>query len=363
MVRPEQPAERAPVRPRVVREGSAVPLLLEDEIAELLRAGRGVQVFVRGRAGLGKTTALAHLAAVFAGEPRLRLCDGREVEDRSTDTGEDTVTVCTSRTREGDGLRFELQPWTDDDVLEYLLAAHPARVAAAFPRWRAGEGHDLLAWPGLCRRVLDVMAHEVDAAGPWSALLRVVRRLLEPMWAEACDHALHSFSVDRYAAYAAASVPALEVPHVFGSSSVRGVLAAHRLLEIAVGQVRVARPEFTWPAPLRRGIEHTLRSDADVAAKLADVAGRVRLRHKAKVFSTLCTLGPGHRPGMALRGDMSRSWLRGINLVGASVRARLMLSVLTDANLQGARFDRCDLPRAELSGCRAEDAQFARLRA
>jgi len=71
------PPARAPVRPRVLRHGYTVPRLLEEEIAELLAAGRRAIVHVYGARGLGKTTALAHLAATLADEAHFYLVDVR----------------------------------------------------------------------------------------------------------------------------------------------------------------------------------------------------------------------------------------------------------------------------------------------
>ena len=142
------------MRPRVHRDGSTVPLLLEEEIRQLLDSGQRAKVHLCGGPGLSKTTALAHLAAVFAGDSRLAL---RDVGEPSK-PGDEIVTVmaCMSAGRD-DGLRFHLLEWTDDDVLEYLLATHPDRIAAAFSAWQVEARHDLHR-PGICRRVLDVLA-------------------------------------------------------------------------------------------------------------------------------------------------------------------------------------------------------------
>ena len=76
MAKPPIQPERAIVRPRVFRKGSSLPRLLEEEIADLLAVGRRQCVHLAGSPGAGKSTALRHLAAAFAGEARLALFDG-----------------------------------------------------------------------------------------------------------------------------------------------------------------------------------------------------------------------------------------------------------------------------------------------
>ena len=66
---------RALVRPRVVSPVSGETLLLEDEILSLLERDESGVVWLVGGPGAGKTTALAHLAAVVPASDRLILHD------------------------------------------------------------------------------------------------------------------------------------------------------------------------------------------------------------------------------------------------------------------------------------------------
>ena len=111
MTAPSIPPARAPVRPRIQREQSTAPRLFEEEIAELLLAERRGDVCLCGGRGLGKTTALAPLAATFADDVRLRLVDGA----LAGTPGAELVTVRACRSRgPGEGLRFDLLPWTGE---------------------------------------------------------------------------------------------------------------------------------------------------------------------------------------------------------------------------------------------------------
>src|SRR5580765_5756644 len=185
--------QRAPVRPRITAAPHAVPRPLEEEVAELLARGTGAVRRLIGPARSGKTTALRHLAAVFAGEPRLRLVDS---DAPATPPDQQAVTIAAVRASAiapGDDTWF-LAPWSDDDCLEYLMHVHHGRVAAAYDVWRApGPGHDLRRWPPLCAAVLDEIAR--GNARTVSAALRAVvhARVAEAVLPAARDHALRTF--------------------------------------------------------------------------------------------------------------------------------------------------------------------------
>lgn len=349
------------MRPRVHRTGSTVPLLLEEEIRQLLDSGQRVEVRLCGARGLGKTTALAHLAAVFAGDSRLAL---RDLLDTSK-PGEELVTVVASR-RDGpeDALRFHLLPWTDDDVLEYLLATHPDRIATAFSAWQVEATHDLHLWPGICRRVLDVLATQ-PIGDPLTALSIVLRQHFGPRHDAAVDHALRTFVVAETPCRRVDAPPAIleGERHVLASAAALGVLAAERVLDVALGQPRRFRARISWRPPLRVAILHKLQGEPELEARLRALAGSRRVRHKAFVMSCLCSRQPGHRPAFAPRGDLAHAWLRGIDLSGMRVRARLEHADLDGADLRQAVLHRCNLAHASLRGARAELLECSHLHA
>ena len=108
---------------------------MEDAVADRLEACERGFVEITGAAGCGKSTALAHLAEVFAADPRLELADGPDAEMilwLASDTADYRLVVCASperaphrRTAE----KWRLKPWTSDDWIEYLLAVHGDRCA------------------------------------------------------------------------------------------------------------------------------------------------------------------------------------------------------------------------------------------
>ena len=66
--------ERAPVRPRVIlpETNDAIPL---EELLSEFQGRRGESLAIVGRAGSGKTVALSHVAAVFAGNHKISFLD------------------------------------------------------------------------------------------------------------------------------------------------------------------------------------------------------------------------------------------------------------------------------------------------
>lgn len=362
MTAAEFPPARALVRPRVRRSGSALPRLLEEEVAELLTLGKRVDVRLVGTRGCGLTTALRHLAAVFAGDPRLWVSESHTAAAPS----EALVRV---RNRHGlaiADLDFELLPWTDDDVLEYLLAAHRETIGPAFTAWRRGPEHDLGRHPGVCRSVLDALAMAPELGEPRTALAKVLREHLGPKHAALADRALRLFvppptrSVPGTADRAAHLV---ELQRAVGSTTAIGQLAAGRLLELASQQDRRLRVELRWSPSLRSGVEHALRTAPDLAAMLRGLADQPRLRHKALVLGSLCIHERGFRPARPLHGNLPHAWLHGIDLSSRYVRARLAHAELDHASLREAHVDRCDLTQASLRRANAERCQWTRLNA
>ena len=353
---------RALVRPRVRRRGSALPRLLEEEIAELLSLGKRVEVRLVGTRGCGLTTALRHLAAVFASDPRLWVSGSHTAAPPS----EALVRVRNRHGRAIADLHFELLPWTDDDVLEYLLAAHRETIGPAFTAWRRGPEHDLGRHPGLCRSVLDALARNPELGEPRTALAKVLRERLGSKHATLADRALRLFVPPpaRAAPGSADRVSYLVGLHqLVGSTTAIAQLAAGRLLELATHQDRRLRVELRWPPALRSGVDHALRTVPGLAATLRGLADQPRLRHRALVLGSLCIHERGFHPARPMHGNLRHAWLHGIDLSGRYVRARLAHAELDHASLREAHFDRCDLTQASLRRANAERCQWSRLHA
>ena len=165
--------QRALVRPRVISPVSGESLLLEEEILSLVERGEQGVVWLTGGPGSGKTTSLAHLAAVLPRSAGVHLLDdgGQTVEP-----GRLTIGCRFPETKPKNGLViYELAPWTDDEVIEYLLAAHRGQCESVMRRCRSPEGKQLPRGnPELWRRILDALAADECLATVRDGLRRIV---------------------------------------------------------------------------------------------------------------------------------------------------------------------------------------------
>jgi uncharacterized protein YjbI with pentapeptide repeats len=161
-------AKLAPVRPRGLplqnlQNGTTV--LLEEELLSFVEAGpRGI-IAILGPVGSGKTTALRHLAATLPSFGDVALQDeppsGEFVDQLAKAL--DGLVIYTTRS-ESLADRFEhlamyrLSPWTQDDLIEYLLTVHRERIASVMARVCAADHLMLGGLPELWRIALDRLA-------------------------------------------------------------------------------------------------------------------------------------------------------------------------------------------------------------
>src|SRR4051812_29653102 len=112
--------QRAPVKPRVHSDdGGSVPL--ENEILPLLHHDASGVIALLGGTGSGRTTALNHLACLIPAESNTLLVDNAIKFGEPKKPG---IVVYTGE-RPLDEFKhlaiFRLAPWTNDDLIEYLL--------------------------------------------------------------------------------------------------------------------------------------------------------------------------------------------------------------------------------------------------
>jgi uncharacterized protein YjbI with pentapeptide repeats len=158
------------VRPRVLvtRTGEVRPL---DEVVEEL-ADEYVSGVVRlcGGFGSGKSTALAHVAAVFAHNEDIAFLDSPTTEQLEACSG-DTLTIATALTG-GSSFELLLQPWGLDELIEYLLNKHHDACGSVVER--LGSGANTRWVPEVACVVLDEFAADGSLTNPNDALLRYV---------------------------------------------------------------------------------------------------------------------------------------------------------------------------------------------
>jgi uncharacterized protein YjbI with pentapeptide repeats len=205
--------QRAFVRPRAIARHCGEPLPLEDLVLDFLEERRGTAgdsgtiIQIRGEAGAGKSTAVAHLAAVLPGAEGMAFLDDEASEIAlCRKLRRETVIMALGEEAldEADAC-FELAPWTGDDVLEYLLAAHPRECGELLKRIReADDGEALHGNPELWRCAVEEMVSEPALPGVRGALERAVTRMFERSddrwYAEECCVAKLAGDLDRWLA-------------------------------------------------------------------------------------------------------------------------------------------------------------------
>jgi uncharacterized protein YjbI with pentapeptide repeats len=309
--------QRAAVRPRIRIGADGVPRLLEEEIAELLAAGRPATVRLVGDCGAGKTTALAHLAFVFAGDTRLVLLDGTPPV-----TGGVLVVVAAmpdgvrSRSAAGSAeLVFHLVPWSDAAPADALQALHQI-VLAALGTTRAAAQRLALSW-WLRAPLRDCAGYEVPAdIEPW-----------------------------------------------FRSATARALLAAEQLLQLAAGGEPFALQRLVWRRDLAVAVITLLQLDPARAAALEARIGAATDADDRLTLSLLAIAAPGYRPSAERLRDGSHAMLSFAVLEGRELSGNWSRAHLFGAGLRAATLDHCLLRHATLADADLSGASLRQVQA
>jgi uncharacterized protein YjbI with pentapeptide repeats len=363
------------MRPRVRVAGSAEPRLLEEAIAELAdEQGCGI-VRLTGRRGSGKSTALAHLAAIFSGDPRFRFLD--EPTDKELDDAPGGgIRVVATPWYGGRDLELALQPWGIDELIEYLLATHYPCCGLVIERLGVAARQSWL--PRIATIVLDRFAADISLGSPSEALMQ---HLDEQWTAPKQRQAAAQFSLAALAGGAARIVSATaelkrsEIPDrcrdLIALEMVQLSLAAERL------QGMISRGDFSelgsqLPQTLVRLVGELCRPVPRAIRKLQKALQRKR--HEAvhaMAASILLAADPAwrlprrRRPWSLPNGFFPHAQWLGESLVGAGLwgcdfaDADLDTVVFDNARLVNTCFDRARLTRASFQRASACYARFA----
>jgi uncharacterized protein YjbI with pentapeptide repeats/energy-coupling factor transporter ATP-binding protein EcfA2 len=370
---------RAVVRPRVYSGDAAFPL--EDEIAARLEARSYGVVELCGERGVGKSTALAHLAALFAHEPALVVADGPLLAecDELAAAARDHLVVYVSHehaVQVRDPERLRLAAWSEDDWIEYLLAVHESRCASVLGRLRRDPGRRQLGGATVLHRiVLDELARNESLVDVDSAFRSALKRFLGEAYAataEACCRYLTTSAGEgvvfepmrRIQLGSPKTVAMLRQPVV------RMLLAGeHVVAGLRAGDIKLLKNGFSAML-LERAAQH-LRGDEAVLDRLRLVADFGNPNYQPMAISLLHYAGDAWKPrgGEAprLRGAhlpkvcwpgvrFSALDIRGADLTGADLNESQLSDVeaayacLAGADLRGAKIEWFEAPCAQLSG-------------
>lgn len=359
---------QAIVRPRAFcpETGEALPL---DELVESFFAGRQTgAVGIVGPAGSGKSTALKYLSESLAlGKPVVYLDDASYEAVASAKAVQ--LVVCTSRKSRAEivDATFELSPWGDDDLIEYLLATRPNRCQSVLSRIRADIDRALLRGsPELWQIVLDRMIADDSVLG--------IREILDDELNRSMAHLtdldpIYDFALRR--ARGLSEVQLKEYVHLVEADAdvhlirllehpvVHVILAAARLYDM------LPYDNFSFslfeqlPPTLISELAKLTSASEDAMAELYAMLRQQRSKSLQPIAaSILHATGTGWRPMKFMIGPAlppKLPCLESAQLAGAKWRGvELTHGELDHANLTGA-----DLRSAEMSKVRAVGCRFS----
>ncbi|MEW6251928.1 MAG: pentapeptide repeat-containing protein, partial [Planctomycetota bacterium] len=369
--------ESAAVRPRVVqvapvRGPGTAAVLLEEQIRAHCAAGRRGYVWIEGGPGAGKTTALAHLAAVLRDQPALALLDEPDRSELDAELNRGMLVVYASSGTAGvpHVTRYELVVWTADDWIEYLLARHRSECASVMARVRKAADVDLPAGnPELCAMILDELAADESIGDVTSALRRCLERVFAGRRAAIAARAAlgmlaHTRTLE--------SAELVQLSRRIGKPAMRLLRHApvQRLLatDLAVRQFRAGK-SCKWlahrlPADLVTAVAAVIRADPEVQQHLAALFARRKPALQPMLASLLTAARPEWKPQPGEAISLAAAHLRGVQWAGVDLTGcSLQAADLRDADLRDARLDRARAERTLLAHAVLHGALLHELRA
>ncbi len=368
--------ERAPVRPRVILPETNDTIPLEDLVREF--QGRlGEALAIVGGVGSGKTTALAHVAAVLADNLKVSFLDEPTPAELYHAVSLGAV-VFTLREAE-DSLRrlsYSLALWTDDDLVEYLLARHPKQCASVMRRIQAAADRDLPAGlPELWRVVLDRMAEDENLPTIADALRREVCAWLTDAEELAAAQAYHLATLTKCFSEGKEAYRRLRSGDADDHAFLILRHDAVQLLLAADGLARLLESPRGWrwlKQRLPRSLVQRTGSLLTPSARenLLRVIRRWNKSRQAMAASLLHAAGTGWIPESGRAYNLSGAYLagakwQGLRLTGCKLEnCNLLDSDLTEIVLDGAAavgacFSRSNLRQASLKKVDARSADFS----
>ncbi len=361
--------EAATVRPRVRGDGIEGSRLLEEVVAEYAEELADGIVWLVGGNGTGKTTALRHLAAVFQGNSQIVFLDDTDELDRTTvrenfqRLGENTLMVATRHATNGHP-QLHLQPWSTDEILEYLLATHKAECGDVMQRL-AEEAADL--WdPEIARVMLDELARDAELPDALSALLSHIRHALPDTrkLSTAREYCLESAKGRTKASWRLqkkfSSLPA-RIKSLLRHKIVQVPLAAEQLASDLQGRRSSKAIESQLSLALVESVAEMCAGSSEMRLALEGILnGSLRGKNHAMAASILKHADPNWCPAKNKDApDFSGAYFSDVDWPHIDFqRARLELTEFYRANLPGACFDHAIVVEADFVAANLPDSSF-----
>lgn len=367
----------AVVKPRVFSAQGGSDLPLDDIIASFARAKGCGTIEIVGGPGAGKTTALQHLCAVLAERQWLLLVDDLNSETIVSTAGKQVVVFTSQSSRAGQAeVSYQLAPWSNDDLIEYLLVKHPKRCRSVMARLKDDDDMQFVeGTPELWRIVLDRMASDDDVSDVRTALRKeCAERLTDALIAGLA----REFAFARVVAPQDEDDSPLEILVEAGCSNEGTRMLRHRPVQLllaadyVVSMIESSESAFCLdrclPRDLVAEVAGLVRTSEGLLTQLEKIVRfPARLgweRCQSMAASILHSATSGWRPEDGSAPHLSRAYLmqadwRHVRIHGAT----LVGTDLSGANLRGAELDGSFLIGADFSGARLSEASLQKVRA
>jgi uncharacterized protein YjbI with pentapeptide repeats len=343
------------VQPRIISPISGETLPLVDVVHhELLRGTRVIQI--SGGPGSGKTTALAHLAAVLPPAQDLVFLDDPTTSEVAAQAMRLRV-VCASRQRYPELgpviAPLPLAPWTDDELIEYLTAVAPEHCGSVMRRLLAlPSRNELRGNPALWCGVLAQFMSDESLTSIRAAIQRILAGMLRDpherrFAAEFCTAILLGDDAEatRTLAQIIHGPQDLERLRWLRHPMVQSLLAGERIAMSILSDGECPALSRRWPRPLVEEVAWLARCDSVLAERLRTIYASDRQSYQSQAATLLFAIDKTWRPHAKRHARLAGAsfpeapWPGLVLPSNDHVRSNLSDADLTRANLEGARLD------------------------